>query len=98
MKNRIRLTVVISIVLILLIISIIILNSCGNMQLMDTTYKFEEAIVFLPNGELVRGKVDNWVDFENSDMIQVKIGGVTYLTHSSNVVMVTELKGDLKDD
>ena len=96
MREKITLIVGLSIVIILFIVSLLILNSCGNMQLVDTTYNFKEAIVFLPNGELVRGKVDSWADFENSDMVQVKIGGVTYLTHSSNVVMVTELKGDLK--
>ena len=61
-----------------------------NMQMVDMTYSFEKAIVYLPNGEVVEGKVDSWLDFENSDMIQVKIDGKTYLTHISNVVLISD--------
>lgn len=66
------------------------LAGCGNMQLVDTTYSFERAIVSLPNGEVVEGKLDSWKDYENSDQIQVKINGKTYLIHSSNVVLISE--------
>lgn len=60
-----------------------------NMQIVDTTWAFDKAIVTLSNGEkIAEGKVDSWKDFENSDMVQVKIDGKTYLTHSTNVVMM----------
>jgi hypothetical protein len=57
---------------------------------MDTTFKFDKAIIFLPNGESIEGEVDSWLDFENSDMIQVKIDDVTYLTHATNVILIAE--------
>ena len=90
MRNRIKFIVGMIMVIVLFIVSMFILNSCGNMQLMDTTYSFDTAIIFLPDGESVEGKVDGWMDFENSDMIQVKIDDKTYLTHSSNVVLITK--------
>ena len=65
------------------------LFSC-NMELIDTTYTFNKAIIYLPNGEVIEGKVDSWSDFEDGDQIQVKIGGVTYLVHSSNIVLIKE--------
>ena len=68
----------------------LLLASCGNMQLVDTTYSFEKAIVYLPNGEVVEGKVQSWKDYDSSDQIQVKIDGKTYLVHSSNVVLISE--------
>ena len=59
------------------------LTGCGNQQLLDTTYTFD-------NGTVVEGEVQSWKDWENSDTVQVKIGDVTYWTHSSNVVLMTD--------
>ena len=67
--------------------SIITLSSC-NMQVLDLTYSFEYAYISLPNGEVIEGKVDSWVDYE-SDAVQVVINGKTYLTHYSNVVLIS---------
>ena len=61
-----------------------------NMQMIDTTYSFEKACIALPNGETVEGKVESWLDYENSDQLQVKINGKTYLTHATNVVLISE--------
>lgn len=77
------------ITIVLLILMIFTIVSC-NMQVVDTTYSFERAIIFLPNGEKIEGPVESWGDYENSDMIQVKINGKTYLTHSSNVILISE--------
>lgn len=66
------------------------LTGCGNMQVLDTTYSFEKAIISLPNGDIVEGKVQSWTDFEDADQIQVKIDGKQYLTHISNVVLISE--------
>ena len=69
---------------------VITLSGCGNKQVFDTTYKFDKAIISLPNGKVVEGKVDSWKDYEDGDQIQVKINGVTYLVHSSDVVLIKE--------
>lgn len=66
------------------------LTGCGNKQMFDTTYKFDKAIISLPNGNVVEGKVESWKDYEDGDQIQVKINGVTYLVHSSDVVLIAE--------
>lgn len=66
------------------------LTGCGNKQMFDTTYKFDKAIISLPNGAVVEGKVESWTDYEDGDQIQVKINGVIYLVHSSDVVLIAE--------
>jgi hypothetical protein len=66
------------------------LTGCGNKQMFDTTYKFDKAIISLPNGNVVEGKVESWTDYEDGDQIQVKINGVIYLVHSSDVVLIAE--------
>ena len=63
---------------------------CGNMQIIDTTYTFDRAIIRLPNGEIIEGQVESWADFEDGDQLQIKIDGVTYLVHSQNVALIAE--------
>lgn len=74
-----------------LIMALTLFVGC-NKQILDTTYKFDRAIVHLPDGTVVSGKVDGWKDYDDGDQIQVKINGDTYLVHSSNVVLIKEGK------
>ena len=61
-----------------------------NKQMVDLTYSYERAIIQLPNGEVIEGKVSSWTDFEDGDQIQVRIDGKTYLVHSSNIVLISD--------
>ena len=74
---------------VIVILGAMVLAGC-NKQMVDLTYSYEYAIIGLPNGETVEGKVSSWTDFEDGDQIQVKIGGKTYLVHSSNVVLISD--------
>ena len=71
------------------IVSLLILAGC-NKQMVDLTYSYERAILSLPNGEIIEGRVTSWTDFEDGDQIQVRIDGKTYLVHSSNIVLISE--------
>ncbi|MBR4091453.1 MAG: hypothetical protein IKK28_11360, partial [Mogibacterium sp.] len=71
------------------VLSVLVLSGC-NKQMVDLTYSYEYAIIGLPNGETVEGKVSSWTDFEDGDQLQVKIDGKTYLVHSSNVVLISD--------
>ena len=73
----------------LAVICTLLLTGC-NYQMMDTTYKFDRAIISLPNGEIIEGKVDSWKDYEDGDQIQVKIDGKTYLVHSEDIVLIKD--------
>lgn len=66
------------------------LAGCGNRQMIDLTYTYKYAIISLPNGEIVEGKVDSWKDFEDGDQLQITVDGVTYLIHSADAVLMTE--------
>ena len=74
---------------VVLLAGLLILAGC-NKQMVDLTYSYERAILVLPNGEVVDGKVSSWTDFEDGDQIQVKIDGKTYLVHSSNIVLISD--------
>ena len=73
---------------IIALLSVCLLAGC-NKQMVDLTYSYEYAIIGLPNGETVEGKVSSWTDYEDGDQLQVKIDGKTYLVHSSNVVLIS---------
>ena len=77
------------IVLALLLAVVSLLTGC-NMAVIDTTYKFDRAIIYLPDGKTIEGKVDRWIDFDGSDMMQVQINGDWYLTHSANVLLIAD--------
>lgn len=77
------------VVILMIIIMIVVLAGC-NKTIIDLTYKFDRAIIKLPNGEVIEGQISNWTDYEDGDQIQVKINSKTYLVHSSNIVLISE--------
>lgn len=68
--------------------TIVSLTGC-NQQVVDLTYHYDRAIIGLPNGEIIDGKVQSWKDYEG-EQLQIKINGKTYLTHAENVVLISE--------
>lgn len=64
--------------------------ACGNRTTFDTTWTFKQAVIFLPDGEKIEGAVSTWRDYGEGDMVQVTIDGKTYLTHSANVILISE--------
>lgn len=76
-------------IVIMLILVTLLATGC-NKQIVDFNYNFNRAIIKLPNGQVIDGKITSWRDFEDGDQIQLKINGSTYLTHISNVVMIAE--------
>lgn len=77
-------------ILLVIVMVISLCCACGNRTYFDTTWTFERAIIFLPDGEKIEGTISSWTDYESSDMLQVTIDGVTYLTHSTNVILISE--------
>ncbi|MGM9628308.1 MAG: hypothetical protein ACI3V4_09505 [Faecousia sp.] len=82
--------IVMSVILALVLVAGLVLLAGCNKQMVDLTYSYNRAILSLPNGEVVEGKVSSWTDFEDGDQIQVKIDGKTYLVHSSNIVLISD--------
>lgn len=76
---------------VLILVGVCALSSCsiGNRDIgVDLKQSFDEAIIALPNGKIIEGKIASWCDFNESDVIQITIEGVTYLTHYNNVILI----------
>lgn len=65
------------------------LSGC-NRQIVDTVYRYNYAIIQLPNGEIIEGALESWRDYDDSDQLQVKIDGVYYLVHSTDCVLMAK--------
>lgn len=87
MKHSVFSRVIEAIILVVLVLTIMLCAGC-NMQVIDTTLKYDYAVISLPDGRIVEGRVDSWRDYEDGDQPQVKINGATYLVHSMNVALV----------
>jgi len=59
-----------------------------NKQVIDTTFKYDYAVISLPDGRIVEGQLQAWRDYDDGDQLQVKVNGATYLVHSMNVALV----------
>lgn len=82
---------IICVVLILTLALALTACQVGNRQVgWDTTQTFTHAILELGNGEIVEGTVTSWRDFDESDVVQFTMNGITYLTHYSKVILCTE--------
>ena len=72
------------------ICTVLLMSGCWNKQLFDFDYTFTRAMIRLPDGSVVDGAVESWRDFEDGDQLQIKIDGVTYLVHSTNVALIND--------
>jgi major membrane immunogen (membrane-anchored lipoprotein) len=78
------------ILVVMFIVGILMLVGCGNRSIFDTTYTFDHAVISLPDGTIVKGKVQSWMDYEDGDQIQVEIDGAVYLVHSEDCALIAE--------
>ena len=76
---------------VLAVLVVLLVTGC-NRQVVDLNYKFDRAIIKLPDGEVVSGAVESWRDYEDGDQIQIKIDGTLYLVHSMNCVLIQETR------
>ena len=79
--------------IIFLAIILVSCTGCYNTQPFDTTHDYDRAIVYLPNGEIVEGRVSSWTSwtsFGDGGAVQIKIDGKTYLTHICNVCLIDD--------
>lgn len=92
MKIKSKIFIIIIVIVVILVAAVVIYweSTHGNRSLIDTKYRFDRAIIRLPNGEIADGKVTSWLDYDDSDVVQVTIDGKTYLTHYMNVCLIDE--------
>ena len=63
-----------------------------NQQILDLKYRFDKAVIALPgSGTNKVVKVKKWMDYQDSDMVQVIAeDGTVYYGHSNNILLIKE--------
>ena len=75
----------------LLVLMLVMLAGCGNIDVIDTNWSFDKAMIKLPNDECIVVDVKSWRDYADGDMVQITDDADTvYLTSSYNVVLIKE--------
>lgn len=83
-------TIKIIMALMVMLTAMAVFTSCNKGGVIfDTHWKFERAIIRLPNGDVIDVNVKKWYDYTNSDQIQVEtVDGKVYVVHSVNIALI----------
>lgn len=74
-------------VILVLVILMLTLTACGNMQLIDTNWNFDYAYVNEQSG-WKEFEITSWINYDDGDMVQfTTINGNTVLGHSSVIIL-----------
>ncbi|MBN2850399.1 MAG: membrane lipoprotein lipid attachment site-containing protein [Erysipelotrichaceae bacterium] len=72
--------------ILLVLVGALFLSGC-NLQIIDTTWKYDVAYINI-GSETIVCDISSWKDYENSDIIQVKCkDGRTFLGHASTIIL-----------
>ena len=75
----------------LAIVSAMLLAStaCGNMDLIDTNFTFDTAIIGMPDGSAKTVEIKTWRDYEDGEQLQITAkDGTVYLVSANNTVLI----------
>ena len=70
-----------------------ILTSC-NHGIIDTKYQYNYAIMILPNGTIIEGKIIRYNDYEGEQLQLVSEDGNIYLVNSSYTTLISISYGE----
>jgi len=74
-----------------------VLTSC-NYDIMDTKFQYDYAIIRLPNGTIIEGKIIQWRDFDGEQLQVTLEDGNTYLVNSFYTTLISYGEEDGKID
>lgn len=68
--------------IVLALIMLVCFAGCGNMDMLDTVYTYDRAIIQLANGEVVEVDIKQWGTYEGEQIQIIAEDGTIYLTNS----------------
>ena len=87
---KLKFNKILSIVLILFGVSMLVGTVGCNQQIIDLKYKFDRAVIAIPgSGTNKTVRIKRWMDYQDSDMVQVIAeDGTVYYGHSNNILLI----------
>lgn len=83
MKKRI-------LILAMVLVLAVSFTACGNKAIIDTTYKFNRAIIKLQDGTVVDTKIKTWNDYDGEQLQITTKDGTVYLVNSVNCTLIKD--------
>jgi hypothetical protein len=83
MKKLITLTLVLALL-------VTMLTGCGNMNLWDTNYTFDRAIIKMPDGTTLEVEIKQWCDYEGEQVQIIAKDGTVYLVSTYNCILIND--------
>ena len=75
----------------LMLTILVLCCSCGNMDMFDTNYTYDRAIVEFPGGDVKTLTIKQWTDYEDGEQIQIITpDGTVYLVSSFNCILIND--------
>ena len=76
------------------IVTLVTLSTCClfgcNKQIVDFDYRYDRAIIYLQNGEVIEGEISKWNDYEGEQLQITMKDGTVYLTNSLNCTLIRD--------
>ena len=81
-----------TIALFMILVALLSMSGC-NRDVVDIVWRYDYAIIALPDGTSKKVEIKSWTDYEDGDQIQITAtDGTVYLVHSTDCVLVRESK------
>jgi hypothetical protein len=68
--------------------ALLFVSGCGNMDMFDTNFTFDTAIVKWPDGSVKTIKIRQWTDYQGEQIQIIGKDGTIYLVNSMNAVLI----------
>lgn len=84
------------VLMVALVVMAMVLTACGQVKTGNRitagkdVQTFTYCYIALGGERITEGYITQWRDYDNSDVVQVLVGGKYYLTHYSNVIMIAD--------
>lgn len=88
-KNIVRGLCVLMLIAVLALI-VCMCTGCGNVQLVDTVYTYDRAIIEMPGGDVIEVDIKKWGDYDGEQLQIVAEDGTVYLVSSYNCVLIRD--------
>ena len=72
-------------------LGVMVFTGCGNVDMVDTVYTYDKAIIDLGNGKVIEVDVKSWRDYEDGEQLQITAeDGTVYLTSANRCTLIRE--------
>lgn len=74
----------------ILVLVLCMCTGCGNVQLVDTVYTYNRAIIEMPGGDVIEVDIKKWGDYDGEQLQIIAEDDTVYLVSSYNCILIRD--------